>query len=275
VAIVGTRKPTARARRFAYRLAADLCRAGVAVLSGGALGIDSAAHLGALRARGSTAVIAPAGYRVPYPTKNARLFRRILERQGAYLSVVGDMVVAEYANFFARNACLAALSHAVVVVEAPYRSGARNAARWARSLGRPLLAAPSAPWNKRGRGSLLELRRGASLCVTVEDVLRELERTLLLPAQSLNVPRPKPASAQVELPFPPTAPDSRELAAVLRAVGAGATHLDAVCELSGLPASAAQRHILTLTLGGVLAPDPAGGVRLIPAAKPVSPRKRR
>jgi DNA processing protein len=280
VAIVGTRKPSKQAWQFAFRLAANLARAGVVVVSGGALGIDSAAHLGALRGRGATMVIAPAGYWVPYPAKNAALFRSILRRDGAYLSLVGDAVVAQTSSFFARNAALVALSHALVVVEAPFRSGARNAARWARRLGRPLFIVPSAPWSRRGRGSLQDLERGALPCVRAENVLRELERRLSLPEKSLNVPKRKPRRskrgppAQQELAFLGSAQsDGEELRRVLAAIDAGARALDAICERTGLPASAAQRHVLTLTLEGVLGADPGGLLARSPAAQPVSRRK--
>lgn len=273
VAIVGTRKPSKHARRFAFRLARDLARAGVAVLSGGAVGIDSAAHLGALRARGTTVVVAPAGYRVLYPAKNAALFRSILTRNGAYLSLVGDAVVAQKASFFARNGAMVALAHAVVVVEAPFRSGARNAARWARRLGRPLLVVPSAPWSKRGKGSLQDLERGALPCVRPDSVLRELERTLGLPEKSLKVPKRRRRPTQRELPFPPSETASGEAQRILQAIDGGAADIDAVCERSGLPAPAVQRHVLALTLAGVLGPDPTGRLARVAASEPVSLRK--
>ena len=278
VAIVGTRHPTGDARRFACRLAADLGRGGVAVLSGGATGIDHAAHLGALRGRGTTVVVAPAGFYAPYPEEHATLYARVLERGGAYLSLVGDTAVAQQGHFFARNAALVALAHVLVVVEMPVRSGARNAARWARRLGRPLLVVPAAPWNPRGQGCNLELRRGALVCEGVKDVFRELERVLLLPEKTLRVPAlaaqlPEQAVSisprQVELPFPPSHAERAEIERVLRAVEAGATHQDAIGERSGLAVAVVQRHVLTLTLEGVLAPDPAGGVRRASAAQPV------
>ena len=281
VAIVGTRNPTLEAGRFAFRLAADLCRAGVAVFSGGAEGIDAAAHLGALRSRGTTVVVAPSGYFAPFPKRHAPLFARVLAGGGAYLSLVADGAVAHPSNFFARNAALAALAHVLVVVEMPYRSGARNAARWARKLERPVLIVPTVPWNPAGRGCLLELRRGALLCEGPKDVLRELERVLFLPEKTLKVPERAPpassalpvASAQIALPFPPAAAEKAELDAVARAVLAGAAHQDAICERSGLPAATVQRHVLTLTLGGVLAADPAGGFRWVSATQPVLRRK--
>jgi len=272
VAIVGSRHPTREARYFAFRLARDLARAGITVLSGGAEGIDGAAHLGALRGRGATVVVAPAGFEKPFPAFHRALFEHVVARGGAYLSLRAPSEPAF--GFFARNACLVALAHVLVVVEAKYRSGARNAASWARRLGRPLLIVPSAPWIPAGRGCLLELRLGGKLCTGSEDVLDALEESLVLP------PRPKqrtaPAAEQTELPFtapaPATALDA-EARLLLEAVRAGARHLDAVCERSGLSAAAAQRLILTLTLEGVLAADPAGRLGVTPAGSSVSRRK--
>src|SRR5690606_32176743 len=109
------------------------------------------------------------------------LFRRIVAERGAYVSLVPDDVAATQPAFFRRNACLAALAHAVVVVQAPRRSGARNAAAWARRLGRPLLVVPSAPWIERGLGCLLELRRGAQLCESARNVLQVLEQLGVTP----------------------------------------------------------------------------------------------
>jgi DNA processing protein len=273
VAIVGTRKATREGRRFAGRLAASLCRRGIVVISGGAEGIDARAHRGALRAHGTTVVVAPAGIQKPYPEGHGALFRRVVARGGAYLSLVPDDAPAPRGGFFARNACLVALAHAVVVVEAGHKSGARNAAKWARGLGRPLLAVPWSPWLEQGEGCNLELRLGAKVCTGVRDVLRELERALVIPPGS-SAPRARersrrPTAQQGELSFgeEPADPATR---AVLRAVVAGARHLDAICEVSGLPPAEAQRHVLTLTLEGVLVADPGGGLGAVPAKRPVS-----
>jgi DNA processing protein len=258
VAIVGTRRPTREAVAFTERFAATLSERGVTVLSGGAAGIDSAAHRGALETNQPTVVVAPAGWSVPFPAKNRALFESVVDAGGAYVSIARDEQRAKTASFFARNACLAALSHVLVVVEAPFRSGARNAARWARTLGRPLLIVPSAPWNDRGAGSLLELRRGGKLCTGPADVLEELERQLLCPIAP-DTGRAHAAGFQAELPFGelPRSPGDKE--AVRGAIAAGARHLDAVCELTGLPPGQVQNHVLTLTLEGVLVPDPSGG----------------
>jgi DNA processing protein len=292
VAIVGTRHPSPEARRFAFRLARDLARAGLTVLSGGAQGIDAAAHLGAMRGRGPTVVVGPGGYYRPYPDCHRRLFERVVAHGGAYLSLRRPKRPALRGGFFARNACLVALAHAVVVVEARYRSGARNAANWARRLGRPILVVPSTPWSSTGRGCVVELRLGAKVCGGPADVLDALEQALVLPTRPKSPARELEAE-QIDLPFaaplepgssPPAArlvhppeqsvaPEDDDAHRVLAAVWSGARHLDAVCERSGLSPATTQRLILTLTLEGVLAADPAGGLRAVPAGRSVSASK--
>ena len=262
VAIVGTRHATVRGLGFAEALAHDLARAGVTVLSGGAEGIDTAAHLGALRSGARTVVIAPASFDSPYPAENAPLFERVVEGGGAYVSLVPDGARTQQAMFFPRNACLVALAHVVVVVEAGFRSGALNAARWARKLGRPLLVVPHAPWSEKGKGCLIELRRGAELCEGPSDVLRELDRLLL---------RPLPidgSSIQPQLPFTGDLGRRAELERVRLAIAGGAQNVDQVSDATGLSAAVVQRQILTLVLSGVLAPDPSGRLVLSKRSQP-------
>jgi DNA processing protein len=263
VAVVGTRFPTPQGLAFAESLAHDLTRAGVSVFSGGAEGIDTAAHTGALRAGGKTVVVAPAGFGRPYPEENVALFQRIVREGGAYLSVASEETPATRPIFFLRNSCLVALVHVVVVVEAGFISGALNAAKWARVLARPLLVVPHSPWTPEGRGCLLELQRGAALCLGARDVLDRLDRMLL---------RPLPldgGSVQTNLPFCDTLPGpAADVDRVKAAIAAGAAHLDQVAELTGLPPAVVHRQILTLTLDGVLAPDPSGRLLLLIASGP-------
>ncbi|MFO7177680.1 MAG: DNA-processing protein DprA [Pseudomonadota bacterium] len=273
-AIVGTRTPTLEGALFARKLAHDLARAGVAVLSGGAIGIDAEAHRGALSARGSTAVLAPAGFLQPYPAEHARLFARIVRQGGAYASLVPDDCPATRAAFFARNACLVALAHVVVVIQAGYRSGARNAAAAAKRLGRPLLCVPSAPWIPQGQGCLAELRSGALPCERVSDVLDALaaagQHPVRVPARPRRSRKRRSAETQFVLPFHSHANEGlanddsqHDAQRVLDAVRRGICHVDALAAQLGLPVARIQRALLTHRLRGVLVADPAG--RLVPS----------
>lgn len=262
VAIVGTRKPTAHYRRFARELASDLAGAGVTVLSGGAEGIDSEAHRGALAAGGVTVVVAPGGFERPYPEQNAGLFREIVAAGGAYLSLTEPQLPAPRGVFFARNACLVALAHAVVVVESPIRSGARNAAKHARRLGRPLFVVPAPPWHMNARGSLAELRMGARVLISAKDLFKVLREQNLhavgTPAQASRAQGPK----QESLNFTETSPSGSEPMAVLEAVRRGARSSDEICLATALPAARVSELILTLRLEGVLVTDPSGRLQI-------------
>jgi DNA processing protein len=262
VAIVGTRYPSAAGVKFAHTLAKELAEAGVAVLSGGAKGIDTEAHRGALAGDGVTVVVAPAGFDRPFPAQNAALYRHIVERGGAYLSLVEGPVPATPGAFFPRNACLVALAHLVVVVESPLRSGARNAAATARRLGRPLFAVPYHPTHDNGRGCLAELQLGARCLTQTKELLKALSEQNL---HSVPLAPRRAAEAhpnQETLKFSETSPPADERAAVCLAVERGATTADEIVLTLGLPAGRVSELILTLRLEGVLVTDPYGRLQI-------------
>jgi DNA processing protein len=252
VAIVGTRHPSPNGIAFTRSLAAELATAGVAILSGGAKGIDTAAHEGALDVGGVTVVVTPAGFEKPYPKENASLYQRVLDTGGAYLSLFPDEAPAVRATFFARNACLVALSHAVVVTQTPWVSGSRNAAKWARRLGRGLFVVPHSPWDKAGAGAIQELRWGARPLDRAKEML-----TFLRDAGF----HPLPRAAQGEL-WPAASPAS-DADPVLQALRDGAVHADEIVDRTGLSLATVEQRILTLALSGVLVPGPLGSLKRV------------
>jgi DNA processing protein len=271
VAVVGTRRSTEDGEAYARQLCGELAASGVAIFSGGAVGIDTAAHLGALQARGTTVVVAPCGFERPYPACNTELFRRIVDGGGAYVSLVPGSVAATSAAFFPRNGCLVALAHAVIMVQAPLRSGARNAMAQARRLGRPVLVVPEAPWRSEGAGCIAELKLGARPIGSYRDVLAVLEQQGLRPIR----PTTEPDDEQLELvwsatgsPRAPTAParfasdedPARER--VFEAVKQGARHVDQVCEITDLPAPLVQCLLLALELEGRIHREACGVLSL-------------
>lgn len=144
VAIVGTRTASRAACDEAARFAAAMVGAGRFVVSGGAYGIDAGAHVGALDAGGATVVVFGGGLDRPYPDRHIALFERTA-RQGSLLSAFRPGTPPVRGGFLARNAIIAALSDAVVVVGAGWRSGARSTALAARKLGRPVGVVPGSP----------------------------------------------------------------------------------------------------------------------------------
>lgn len=167
VAIVGTRAARRRSSDLAHELGGCAARVGLGVVSGGAIGVDAAAHRGALEAGGTTVAILGSGLGQLYPERNAELFRHIA-CSGAVVSSFPAETPPRRWQFPWRNRLVAALSELVVVVEAPRRSGALNTARHAREMGIPVLAAPC------GAGALGLLRGGAGLVGGCDDLVRVL-----------------------------------------------------------------------------------------------------
>jgi DNA processing protein len=173
VAVVGTRKPDLGGLQAARAIARELAEAGWAVVSGGALGCDTAAHEGALEAGGRTVVVLGSGLARPYPRENLGLFLRAAAA-GAVVSPFPPEAEALPGMFHRRNRILAALAAAVVVVRAGERSGALSTAEHARRLGRPVLVVPGATTCSAAAGSNLLLREGCAAALDASDVLRAI-----------------------------------------------------------------------------------------------------
>lgn len=234
VAIVGTRAATAHGRRLAREAATDLGRAGCAIVSGLALGIDSAAHEGALAAGAPTIGVLGGGHARFFPPPNLSLAERAIAAGGAVLSPFEPDWPAQPHQFLQRNGIVAAIADAVLVVEAPARSGALNTANWA--AGRiPVLAMPGDVDRPAVQGCLALIRDGATLARGAEDVL-----------EALGLARPVHRDAGL-----PTVadPDAR---ALLEALESEAKTLDELAILGGLATPAVLAAMTALELQGLV-----------------------
>ncbi len=244
--MVGTRKPDRRGAEFARRLGRELGEAGWVVVSGGAFGIDSEAHRGALEAGAPTVAVLATPLDEPYPSANTELFRQIASA-GCVLSELLSGTPVYRSRFLARNRLIAALAQVVVVVQAPFRSGALSTAAAARRLGRPVLGVPHAPGDVRGEGCLALLAQGAGICRDSGDVL---SLAAAGSAQSRRNKRPtklrRPGKVKEFQGL-----DDDELA-VVGVLEQGVLTVDALCEASGLSAARVQRALLMLLLSKVI-----------------------
>jgi DNA processing protein len=171
IAVVGSRQADLGGLQAARALGRGLAAAGWAVVSGGAVGCDAAAHEGALEAGGATIVVLGSGLARPYPRENADLMRRAAEA-GAVLTPYAPEVDALPGYFHRRNRIIAALGAATVVVRAGHRSGALDTAAHALRLGRPVLVVPGSPGCASAEGSNRLLREGCPVVLEAADVLR-------------------------------------------------------------------------------------------------------
>ena len=297
VAIVGTRRASEQAIAFTRALVLDLAARGFSVWSGGAIGIDAAAHEAALESGAPTVVVMGGGLDRPYPPENRGLFDRILAAGGALVARVADDVAPRASGFHQRNEILAAATAATVVVQAGYKSGARSTARAARKIGRPLFAVPHAPWDEGGCGCALEIATGARALTCAGDLIRALygndrndgiagapapraERTrkisskrtddgeqleLLAGAGRRGGGRARigteaglSSEPSLEHPSEQLSEEALALLQVLDGVEGVPLHVDEICEASGVPLRAVVELLLTLTLQTVVVEGPAG-----------------
>jgi DNA processing protein len=216
VAIVGTRAATPHGLADAHEIGAVLADAGVTVVSGLAIGIDAAAHLGALEAGGPVVGVVGTGLDVVYPRRHHALFERV-RRGGLVVSELGYGVQPRREAFPIRNRIIAALADVVVVVEATLKGGARITAERAVDYDRPVLAMPGARRNPAAAGTNALIADGAHPLLEPSDVLLALGIT---PGARAHDTRP--------------APDGNA-AAVLRACGGEPASIDQLASRTGLP----------------------------------------
>lgn len=250
IAVVGTRKPSPGGAAFAGRLAEELAAQGVVVTSGLARGIDSAAHVGALRGGARTVAVIGTGIDVPYPPENADLMCEI-GRAGCVVTEQWMGMHADRQVFPRRNRLISALSLAVVVVEGGLRSGALITSRWALEQGRDVGAVPGFPGDFRSAGPNQLLRQGAFVVEGAADVFDAVPR--LRPADTVAHLRPDdPGGSDVER--------GTAIAAVLDAVGSTPCHPDEIAASTGLAIAEVLGAVVELEIAGLLARDDGGAV---------------
>ncbi|HUZ25866.1 MAG TPA: DNA-processing protein DprA, partial [Streptosporangiaceae bacterium] len=174
VSVVGSRAATAYGSHVATEMAAAVAERGWSVVSGGAFGIDSCAHRGALASDGLTVAVLASGLNYGYPRGHHDLFAAIAA-QGALVSECPPDRAPTRPGFLVRNRIIAALSRGTVVVEAALRSGALNSAKHARELRRPLMAVPGPVTSDQSAGCHELIREAGALCVTgARDVIEHV-----------------------------------------------------------------------------------------------------
>lgn len=235
VAIVGTRRVTAYGREMAARIAGDLARAGVTIVSGLARGVDGVAHEAALNAGGRTIAVLGSGVNRIYPPEHRNLARRIAE-QGAVVSDYLPDTPPDGVNFPPRNRIISGLSLGVVVIEAPDRSGALITVDFAADHGRDVFALPGPATAANSAGCNRIIREGARLVRSADDILEDLQ---------INR-RHETAAIQQALPM---SEDDRRLLAV---VSSEPQHIDDLALLSDTSVADVSARLLMLELQGLV-----------------------
>jgi len=245
--VVGSRNPTPGGADHAFEFAHHLSGAGFPITSGLALGIDAAAHEGALAAGGVTLAVVGTGLDRVYPARHRDLAHRIAA-QGAIVSEFSIGTGVRPENFPRRNRIISALSLGVLVVEASLRSGSLTTARYALEQGREVFAIPGSIHNPLARGCHALIRQGAKLVETATDIIEELP-----PAEY------SPPSLTDDMPlFPPLASPAvpmfdREYYQVLEAMGHDPVSVDTLVQRTQLTAAEVSSILLRWELEGQIA----------------------
>jgi DNA processing protein len=250
VAVVGSRRATFQGVDIARSIGGELGAAGIQVVSGMALGIDAAAHTGALDAGGSTVAVLGCGIDVCYPSRHAALRARIITN--------GCLITEEPAgtppfkhNFPKRNRIIAALARAVVVVEATERSGALSTARWAADLGREVLAVPGSIRSRQSSGTNLLIRDGARPFLGIGDLLDAVPALRAAVPEAALDTLPGFAKSGLERFSPP-------LREILARMGTQPVHPDQVGVSLGLSPALVASRLGALELAGAVMSLPGG-----------------
>jgi DNA processing protein len=239
-AIVGTRGASAYGRAVATKFAESLARAGVTIVSGGAVGIDEAAHRGALNVGGKTVAVVAAGIEATYPVANAGLFRSIRET-GCLVSQYAIGTKPNAYRFLVRNGLIAALSQVTILIEAPLRSGGLRTAHSANEFGRQVFVVPANIDNANFAGSHALIRDGATLVDHPDQVLEAMDLAAA-PARTL----------------PTYLSDTARM--VHQVLGLEPHTVERIVELTGLDPSIVLSDLTMLEVEGVVMREPQGFV---------------
>lgn len=264
VAVVGTRRASAYGLTHTREIAAELARTGVCVVSGLALGIDAAAHTGALDGSGRTVAVLGSALDKPYPQENKPLMRRILESGGSVVSEYAPGTPPSRYSFLQRNRIIAGMCLGTLVTEGPRRSGALNTATRTLENGREVFALPGNVDSPGAQLPNMLISEGARLVTGAADILSALviePKDAPKAAQAAVAPMEAPAEKK---PHIPGGLDETQRA-ICAALLAGEADFDALCAVSGLESDELGALLIEMEMDGLV--TPLAGTRYAPGTQ--------
>ena len=264
VAVVGTRRASAYGLTHTREIAAELAQTGVCVVSGLALGIDAAAHTGALDGGGRTVAVLGSALDKPYPQENEPLMRRILESGGSVVSEYAPGTPPSRYSFLQRNRIIAGMCLGTLVTEGPRRSGALNTATRTLENGREVFALPGNVDSPGAQLPNMLISEGARLVTGAADILSALviePKDAPKAAQAAVAPMEAPAEKKPHIPGGLDETQRTICAALL----AGEADFDALCAVSGLESDALGALLIEMEMDGLV--TPLAGTRYAPGTQ--------
>lgn len=264
VAVVGTRRASAYGLTHTREIAAELAQTGVCIVSGLALGIDAAAHTGALDGGGRTVAVLGSALDKPYPQENKPLMRRILESGGSVVSEYAPGTPPSRYSFLQRNRIIAGMCLGTLVTEGPRRSGALNTATRTLENGREVFALPGNVDSPGAQLPNMLISEGARLVTGAADILSALviePKDAPKAAQAAVAPMEAPAEKK---PHVPGGLDETQRA-ICAALLAGEADFDTLCAVSGLESDELGALLIEMEMDGLV--TPLAGTRYAPGTQ--------
>ncbi len=262
IGIVGSRNASLSGAKFAAQVALECGRAGYAIISGLARGIDTAVHRASLPT-GTIAAFA-GGLDMPYPPENISLYNDICANGGLAISEMPLGWQPRARDFPRRNRLIAGVALGAVIVEAAMRSGSLITARYAADFGRLVFAVPGSPLDPRSKGTNDLIKNGASLLSESEDILQALAPLSQIDLFQPPGPRGHDLAETSHSTHAPTDPGDSDRTRIISALGPTPVEIDDLIRHAELPASAVHTILLELDLAGRLSRHPGGTVSLNP-----------
>ena len=264
VAVVGTRRASAYGLTHTREIAAELAQTGVCVVSGLALGIDAAAHTGALDGGGRTVAVLGSALDKPYPQENEPLMRRILESGGSVVSEYAPGTLPSRYSFLQRNRIIAGMCLGTLVTEGPRRSGALNTATRTLENGREVFALPGNVDSPGAQLPNMLISEGARLVTGAADILSALViEPKDAPKAAQAAVAPMEASAEKKPHIPGGLDETQR--AICAALLAGEADFDALCAVSGLESDELGALLIEMEMDGLV--TPLAGTRYAPGTQ--------
>ena len=259
LAIVGSRSSSVNGRDTASKMAERLVNESIVITSGLAIGIDAAAHKGALKGQGKTIAVVATGLDKVYPHRHRYLAEEILKAEGAIVSEFIPGTLPKPGHFPRRNRLISGLSFGVLVVEATMKSGSLITARSAMEQNRDVFAIPSSINNPQAQGCHWLIKQGAKLVTDIADIVEELDFSQQL---GLNLSSIHELVGDVEKKLAKSVNEDLFIEPLLASVGYEITPVDVVVSRSELPIEEVLTRLTILELKGLVAALPGGYIKL-------------
>ena len=242
ISIIGSRNCTEKGKKLAEKFASELSYQGLAIASGMAKGIDTAAHIGTIKVKGKTIEVLGNGFNHIFPKENTKLYQKIIETGGLIVSEYSPETKPSSNLFLERNRIVSGLSIGILVIEAAYRSGTSVTAKLAKEQNRKIFVIPHEIEDAHGRGTNQLIRKGATLVTSTKEIIEEFEFL-----QYKELPKKKEKTKEIARNI-----KNNEYQKIYEIIANGNSNINEICKKSNKSISEINNITLMLEIEGYI-----------------------